>query len=75
MLSDGANCTVLRAVVLIRYRRVTDGQTDRRTDRIAVARTALAMRRAVKTLNVIWNNSFRKILTVVGESALLIYSF
>jgi len=36
---------VLRAVVLTQYRRVTDGQTDG----IAVASTALAKRRAVKT--------------------------
>jgi len=36
---------VLRAVVLTQYRSVTDG----RTDGIAVASTALAMRRAVKT--------------------------
>ena len=45
--SDNANCTVLRAVVFTQYRRVTDG----RTDGIAVASTALAMRalrRAVK---------------------------
>jgi len=47
---------VLHAVVLTQYRRVTDGQTDsptdRQTDGIAVASTALAMRslrRAVKT--------------------------
>ena len=40
LLSNGANCTVLRAVVLTQYRRVTDGQTDG----IAVANTALAMR-------------------------------
>jgi len=48
LLSDGANCTVLRAVVLTQYRRVTDGRTDGRTDRqtdgIAVASTGLAMR-------------------------------
>jgi len=44
LLSDSANCTVLRAVVLTQYRRVTDGQTDE----IAVASTALAKRRAVK---------------------------
>jgi len=47
LLSDSANCTVLRAVVLTQYRRVT----DRQTDGIAVASTALAMRalrRAVK---------------------------
>jgi len=44
--ADSANCTVLRAVVLTQYRRVTDGQTDG----IAVASTALAKRRAVKML-------------------------
>jgi len=44
LLSNGANCTVLRAVVLTQYRRVTDGRTDRHTDGIAVANTALAMR-------------------------------
>ena len=43
--TDSANCTVLRAVVLTQYRRVKNG----RTDRIAVASTALAMRRVVKT--------------------------
>ena len=48
VLSDSANCTALRAVVLTQYRRVIDG----RTDGIAVSSTALAMRalrRAVKT--------------------------
>ena len=52
LLSNSANCTVLRAVVLTQYRRVTDRQTDGRTDGIAIANTALAMlalRRAVKT--------------------------
>jgi len=52
LLSNGANCMVLRAVVLTQYRRVTDGRTDGRidgqtdgqTDGIAVANTALAMR-------------------------------
>ena len=33
LLSNGENCTVLRAVVLAQYRRVPDGQTDRQTDR------------------------------------------
>ena len=32
LLSNGGNCTVLRAVILTQYRRVTDGQTDRQTD-------------------------------------------
>ena len=52
LLSDSANCTVLRAVVLTQYRRVTDGQTDGQTDGIAIASAALAMRalrRDVKT--------------------------
>ena len=31
LLSNCANCTVLRAVVLTQYRRVTDRQTDGRT--------------------------------------------
>jgi len=56
LLSDSANCTVLRAVVLTQCRRVTDGQTDGETDGetdgqkygIGVACTALAKRRAVK---------------------------
>jgi len=29
LLSNSANCIVIRAVVLTQYRRVTDGQTDR----------------------------------------------
>jgi len=33
LLSDSANCTVLRAVVLTQYRRVADGRTDRRNCR------------------------------------------
>ena len=45
LLSDSANSTVLRAVVLTQYRRVTnrqtDGRTDRQTDGIAVASTCL----------------------------------
>ena len=47
LLSDSANCTVLRAVVLAQYRCVTNRQTDRQTDGqtdgIAIASTALAM--------------------------------
>jgi len=48
LLSDSASCTMLRAVVLKQYRRVTDGQTDGQTDGIAIASRALAMRRAVE---------------------------
>jgi len=32
LLSDNANCTVLRAVVLTQHRRVTDRRTDGRTE-------------------------------------------
>jgi len=32
LLSDNANCTVLRAIVLTQYQRVTDRQTNRRTE-------------------------------------------
>jgi len=52
LLSNSANYTVLRAVVLTQYRRVTGGRTDGQTDGIAIASTALAMRAlrlAVKT--------------------------
>jgi len=44
-LSDSANCTVLRAVVLTQYRCVP----DRQTDGIAVASTALALQHIVKS--------------------------
>ena len=37
LLSNSANCTVIRAVVLTQHQRVTDGQTDG----IAIAGTAL----------------------------------
>jgi len=43
LVSDSANCTVLCAVVLTQYRRVTDGWTDG----IAIASTALAMRASI----------------------------
>jgi len=57
LLSHSANCTMLRAVVLTQYRRVTEGQTDGQTDEIAVASTALAKRRAVKTARFMRKNS------------------
>jgi len=41
LLSDSANCTVLLAVVLTQYRRVTDGRTDGQTDRQTDRRTEL----------------------------------
>jgi len=44
LVSESANCTVLRAVVLTQYQRVIDGHTDGETDGIAIASTALAMR-------------------------------
>jgi len=54
LLSDGANCIVLRAVILTQYRRVTDRRSDRQTDGNAIASTAIAMRalrRAAKIKN------------------------
>jgi len=56
LLSDSANCTVLRAVVLTQYRRVqtdrqTERQSDRQTDGIVVASTALAMRALPRAVN------------------------
>jgi len=62
LLSDSANFSVLRAVVLTQYRRVTDGRKDGQMDGIAIASTALAMRalrRAVKTYNVFYRSSAR----------------
>jgi len=42
LLSNSANCTMLHAAVLTQP--ACDGQTDGRTDGIAIANTALAMR-------------------------------
>jgi len=60
---------MLRAVVLTQYRRVTDGRTDRRTDGIAVANTALAMRAlrcAVKALDQCVNQTIDRSLHAMG---------
>jgi len=57
LVYDSTNRTVLRAVVLTQYRRVTDGQTDG----IVVASTALSMRalrRAVIKLNTDYLNLY-----------------
>ena len=53
LLSESANCTVLRVVVLTQYRRVTDGRTDEQTDGNAIASTALAMQISAFALPVI----------------------
>ena len=42
--------SAVRHLVLSQSTRVTDGQTDRRTDRITTPKTALAYARAVKTV-------------------------
>jgi len=62
LLSDSANCTVLLAVVLTQYGRVTDRRRDRQTDRIAVASTALAVRAL--------RHAVKSRLTAVSESTL-----
>ena len=38
-LSDGESISLIRSAVLIKYTRVTDGQTDRQTDGLGVAYT------------------------------------
>jgi len=38
-LSQGEGISIMRSAVLIQYTRVTDRQTDRRTNRIGVAHT------------------------------------
>jgi len=52
LLSDSANCTVLRAVVLTQYRRVTDG--------IVVDSTAIAMRALRRNAAHCKNTKFRQ---------------
>ena len=47
-LSCGIKISAVRHIVLSQCTRVTDGQTDRRTDRITTPKTALAYARAVK---------------------------
>jgi len=47
LVSDSANCTVLRAVILTQYRRVT----DRQMDGTAIASTALAMQALRRAVN------------------------
>jgi len=54
LLSDSANCTMLRAIVLTQYRRVTDRRTDRQTDGIAIASTVLAMRALRHAVKMTW---------------------
>ena len=41
-LAASEDCIILRSFVLIQYLRVTDGRTDGRTDRSAVAKTSLS---------------------------------
>ena len=48
-LSYDIKISALRHLVLSQCTRVTDGQTDRRTDRITTPKTALAYARAVKS--------------------------
>jgi len=50
LLYDSANCTVLRAVVLTQYRRVTDGRTDRRNCRSQYSACNASIASAVKTI-------------------------
>ena len=83
LLSDSPNCTVLHAVVLTQYRRVTDGQSDRQTDGqtdgIAVASTASTASIAARCKNVALSLSaigelFVSIHCVANESNVLLVS-
>jgi len=61
---------VLRAVVLTQYRRATDRRTDGQTDGIAVASTALAMRRTVKRSSITLNkNSTRAFQRAINQGS------
>jgi len=59
---------VLRAVVLTQYRRVTDRQTDRQTDGIALASTALAMRALWHAVTTIYQRRTQKQTQLVGQA-------
>jgi len=59
LISDSANCTVLHDLVLTQYRRVTDGQTDGRTDRIGITSTALATRALRRAVKITKNSSYK----------------
>ena len=59
LLSKGANCTVLRAVVLTLYRRVTDG----RTEGIAIAIASIA--RAVKNRTICFDVYVRMCMRIL----------
>ena len=50
-LSCGVKISAVRHLVLSQSTRVTEGRTDRRTDRITTPKTALAYARAVKIKN------------------------
>ena len=64
-LSYGVVCVILHLAVLIQYRRVTDRETDGRTDgHMTTAYTALAQRRAVKTNFETANITFRPTICV-----------
>jgi len=59
VLSCGIKISAVRHLVLSQSTRVTDGQTDRQTDRITIPKTALAYARAVKTVKTAYSRSYR----------------
>ena len=60
VLSCGVKISAVHHLDLSQSTRVTDGQTDRRTDRITTSNTALAYARAVKTRR----NAYAKMRTL-----------
>jgi len=57
-LSDGENPASLSHLGLVRYRVVTDRQTDGRTDRIAISSTRLALRAIAGKSRFIFDESY-----------------
>jgi len=43
VLPDAENCTIISSFVWTKHRNVTEGQTDRQTDRIPLAITAVCI--------------------------------
>jgi len=66
LLSNSANCTVLLAVVVTQYRRVTDRRTDGWTDGITIANTALAMRALWRAVKSTVNEWFVQLVRLLG---------
>jgi len=69
LISDSANCTVLRAVVLTQYRHVADRRTDgRNCGSYSTALAMPALRRAVESICGVMCHTF-------GSTCIIAYTF